>query len=533
MKSKLQVLAAAAVVATGLLATAPTAAHGAMPPTTVAPGAYSLTGVAAGKQLDIAGVSVAAGAGVVNSVARGSAAQSWWVGQVSPGVYRLSNVNSGLCLHDPGTVNAQLAQQPCVASTNQRWELIPQDGGYELRNIASGRFADTSSGTAVTARAQSGTNAQRWSLTVNGRARVTTWASALTAGGRSFTEQTVRMVVRPTTNGNAQRLTFSNRFGTTPLTIGAATVGTQSSGLATTAEPGAVKFAGAPSVTIAPGTEVSSDPVTLAVTPGQNLVVSAYVQGSVASSSFHSQAYTTGGIASGNQTAASNATAFSTTMTSFFFLKSIDVISTSTSGTMVTLGDSITDGFGSTRDAFNSWPAQLAQKLSASGVGLGIANAGISSNRVTVNSTPTSLARGMSAVERFDYDVATTPGVTAVYLFEGINDVGDGVSSQQLIAGYQAIIAKARAAGLQVYGGTMTPFNGTGSYTAARENVRTTTNAWILSSSDYDAVVDFSVAVAKPEDPTWLLPANDSGDHIHLSPAGYGVLAASVAQLLQ
>lgn len=511
---------------------APQSAVAAVPAATVAPGAYSFTSVATSKQLDVAGVSVSAGAGVTHTPARGSAAQSWWVAQLEPGTYRISNVNSGLCMQDAGSAGGQLTQQACSTVPTQRWHLDAVDGGYELRSQASGRLADATAAPAITSRADVNSTAQRWVIAPNKLTRVSAWGTALTAGGPAFSEKTIRMVLQPTIAGNAQRMTFSNRFGSTPLTIGAASVGYQGSGLATTAAPTAIRFGGATSVTIAPGAEIISDPVNVPVTAGQNLTVSAYVKGNIANSSYHTRAHATTGIAAGNQTAASAATSFTSLATSYYFLKSIDVISNKAPGTMVALGDSITDGFGSTQNGFDSWPAQLGQKLVADGRSLGIVNAGISSNRLTLDSTASSLGRGMSAISRFDYDVASVPGVTAVYLFEGINDVGDGVTSPQLIAGYQAIIDKARAAGLKVYGASMTPFNGVAAYTTARETVRTTTNAWILSHPGYDGVLDFSAAVANPADPTRILPAYDSGDRIHLSAAGYEVLASQVAGLL-
>ncbi|WP_298037301.1 GDSL-type esterase/lipase family protein [uncultured Microbacterium sp.] len=523
--------ALAAVMMMGAVALSTAAAAPAQETVQITPGAYSLSASPSHAQLDIAGISTSAGARAITSAERGSAAQSWWFAQVSPGVHRISNVNSGLCLQDAAATGGALTQQSCTGDDDQLWQVVADGTGFQVQNRASGRML-TASATGVVSATTTGDADQRWVIAPHRLARVAAWGTSLTAGGPAFSDQTVRMVVRPTVTGNAQRLTFSNRFGSAPLTIGAASVAPQAMGLSTTGTPAAVRFGGSTSVTIPVGAEVISDPVNVAISPDRNLIVSVYVQGDVPTSTFHSMAFTSNGIAAGDQASSSSEAPFTTTSTSFFFLKSIDVISATASGTTVTLGDSITDGFGSTRDGFTSWPAQLAQRLHADGAQRGIVNAGISSNRVTIDSTSATLARGMSAVERFDYDVASVPGVTTVVLFEGINDVGDGVSAPQLIAGYESLVQQARDAGLQVIGATMTPFNGVGSYTAERESVRTTANEWMLSSPLYDDVLDFSAAVADPADATRLLPANDSGDRIHLSSEGYRVLAEVMREAL-
>ncbi|MDD0859438.1 SGNH/GDSL hydrolase family protein [Arthrobacter alpinus] len=256
-------------------------------------------------------------------------------------------------------------------------------------------------------------------------------------------------------------------------------------------------------------------------------MVSLFVSGTIPVSTFHNLGLASNGIAAGNHATDTAGTSFTQAASQFYFLKGIDVISATAKGSMVALGDSITDGYGSTTNGFNDWPAQLADKINARDSSIAMVNAGISSNRLTIEAGGAK-NRGMAATTRFAYDVAAIPGVKSVFLFEGINDIPDGRSADALIAGYRNVIAQARAAGLKVYGATMTPTKGVSSFNAARELTRTTANSWIMTSGEFDGVADFSAAVADPADPQRILAAYDSGDHIHLSPAGYAELAKAV-----
>ncbi|MHA7270843.1 GDSL-type esterase/lipase family protein [Arthrobacter sp. HLT1-20] len=498
-------------------------------PTAVAPGAYSLTNVSTAKNLHVNGVSIAAGTKIVEDAPRGTAGQSWWVAQTAPGVYKLSSNNSGLCLQDAVAAGAALTQENCADIPGQRWRMAAGDDGYTLVNVGSGRAADVADAASldVVSNVAGAAATQRWVLAKNGITRVTAWGTALTDGGPALTDKTIRMVVRPNLAGNAQRITLSNRFGTAPLVVGSATVGYQGTGLTAGSAPSSFKFGGATTVTIPAGGEVVSDALNVPVKTDTNLLVSVFVSGTIPLSPYHNLGIVSNGIADGNHTADTANTSFTQGASQFFFLKGIDVISATAKGSMVALGDSITDGWGSSTNGFNNWPAQLSDKINARDSSIAMVNAGISSNRVTYEAGGAK-NRGMAATTRFAYDVAAVPGVTSVFLFEGINDIPDGANSDRLIEGYRNIIAQARAAGLKVYGATMTPTKGVASFTAARELVRTTTNNWIMTSGEFDAVVDFSAAVADPADPERILPVYDSGDKIHLSVAGYAALAKAV-----
>jgi len=196
-----------------------------------------------------------------------------------------------------------------------------------------------------------------------------------------------------------------------------------------------------------------------------------------------------------------------------------------TTAAIVVLGDSITDGRGSTTDQNERWPDFLAKRLQASPATskIGVLNMGIGGNNV--------LAQGLGppAIERFDHDVIQQSGVAWLIVLEGVNDIGSsgGTSvANALIEAYEGFITKARQANVRSYGVPILPI--AGSQFAGGESARQAVNDWIRLSAAYDAVIDLDAAVRDPSNPTQLLPAYDSGDHLHLSPAGYEKMADSI-----
>lgn len=355
------------------------------------------------------------------------------------------------------------------------------------------------------------------------------------------TGSTVREVVRLSTGGPRLRVVLSNRYGTAPLAIGAANVArTADVPGATSAIAGsrALTFAGHSTVTIAPGDEATSDPLDCSVAPLQRLTVSAWFPGPAPLTTFHWGAQQTGYIAAGNAIAAPTLADDATLLHGRAFLSAVQVEARGAARTVVAFGDSITDGNGATPDQDRRWPDRLAERLAPHGIA--VANAGISGARLLA------ARMGEQALARFDRDVLDQPGAGTVIVLMGINDIGwpgsafapddAPMTAARLIAGYRALIARAHARGVKIVGATLPPFRGAlhgtpfaGYYSAAKDAVRREVNAWIREGGAFDSVVDVDTVLRDPADPARLLPAYDSGDHLHPGDAGYRAMGDAMA----
>ncbi|MEU2347909.1 SGNH/GDSL hydrolase family protein [Modestobacter sp. NPDC049651] len=382
-----------------------------------------------------------------------------------------------------------------------------------------------------------GGGADRW---VNG------WQGSPTAGGTfdhatcpadtGLTDQTVRNIVPVSTTGGQVRVRISNAFGAAPLRVGAASVAVAGEGAATA--PGTLRpleFSGRPDVLVAAGGEALSDPVELSVQPLQRLAVSVHLPGPTGPATQHNNARETSYLGAADRTGDADAAAFTTPVSCWMFASGVDVLAPRrVTGTVVTLGDSITDGDQSTVDADQRYPDWLARRLAAlPGPTLSVSNAGIGGNEVLVNRVPELF--GVSAPARLPRDVLTQAGVRGVVLLEGINDIGAaGARAEDLVDGYRQIAAQVHAAGLPAFIGTLAPFGGSaaqygGDYGSAQgEAQRRAVNDWIRAQRVFDGVIDFDAALRDPADPTRLLPEYDSGDHLHPSDAGYRAMAEAV-----
>jgi lysophospholipase L1-like esterase len=368
---------------------------------------------------------------------------------------------------------------------------------------------------------------------------VTAWATSQQGlGTTTITNATVRMIARVTVGGESVRVRLDNTFGTDSLVIRAAYVGAVMRRAALT--PGSnlpVRFGGSPSVTIAPGGTVESDPVPMRVIARQDLAVSLYIPAADVRPSQHGQANVTSYLSesgSGNLAAAESAEAFTETTTSTFWLKAIDVRSESATGTVVGFGDSITDGTCTTLDAHDRWEDWLAARLylAAPDAHPAIVNEGIGGNTVSgeglrppPNSPP--------GIERLDRDVLSHTGVTHVVLFMGTNDIRRESSAEQLIAGMQEIAERVQARGMTVIGATIIPRHNraptatNSGWTPAKTRIRREVNDWIRGGGAFDGVIDFDAVVRDPADPDRIAPAFDC-DGIHPNPRGYFEMGGAV-----
>jgi lysophospholipase L1-like esterase len=348
-----------------------------------------------------------------------------------------------------------------------------------------------------------------------------------------FNNQTIRQIVRISAGGSTFRVRLSNEYGTQAVQIGDAHVALSAGGAAIQSGTDRVlTFSGSPSFTIPPGAAVLSDPVDLAAPNLASLAVSLYLPQATGPATWHFDGRQTAYIVTGDAAGAANMSAGVTTTFSRFFLTGIQAASVDPKSAVVTFGDSITDGTNSTIDANHRWPDFLAARLAASrDDDTGVVDEGIAGNRLLHD------VIGPNALARLDRDVLATPGVRFMTVLLGINDIGFGgifptqaVTAADIIAAHRQLIARAHSRGLRIYGCTLTPFNGVGApyYSAAGDVARQAVNAWIRTSGEYDAVIDFDAAVRDPADPSRILAAYDSGDHLHPNDAGYQAMANAI-----
>jgi lysophospholipase L1-like esterase len=345
--------------------------------------------------------------------------------------------------------------------------------------------------------------------------------------------QTVRMVARSTMAGSQLRVSLSNSFGYGPVRIDAAQVARAADKgtiLAGSAQP--LTFGGRNWVVLPPGARISSDPVAFDVRPQADLAVSLYVEGDSGPTTSHPIGLRGAWLAQGNQVAAEKLEG-ATLFRSYLWLDGIDVQAPARAAAIIAFGDSITDGFSTTPDADTPWPSILARRLGAlRAAPRSVINMGISGNRVLREGA------GSSGLARFDRDVLSRPAARWVLLLLGINDIGfsaipglpasEKATAEDIIAGYQMLISRARLHGLSIIGATLTPFEGVNTYTPAGEQMRQQLNQWIRSSGQFNGVIDFDLATRDPGHPTRLRAEFDSGDHIHPNDLGNRAMAEAV-----
>ena len=263
-------------------------------------------------------------------------------------------------------------------------------------------------------------NAQHW---------IGAWRAAPSGAGRSFENQTLRLVIAPHLEGRTLRVRLSNRFGSNALPISEVSIGVRGTGAglrAGTSKP--VTFHGQRGVTISKGARAISDPVALNIARSDDVAVTLYVRRPTGPATEHLVASETAMyLASGGHVDDASGAAFSTSMKTWYLLEGLDVRVPAGVGAIAAFGDSITDGYASTTaqrsgEHNTRYPDFLAQRLQGAKRRLAVANLGVSNNLVLADSRE----GGQSGLARLDHDILGTPGVTDVLLLEGINDIGRG-----------------------------------------------------------------------------------------------------------
>ncbi|MFI9822362.1 SGNH/GDSL hydrolase family protein [Streptomyces sp. NPDC052013] len=370
---------------------------------------------------------------------------------------------------------------------------------------------------------------------------VGSWATS-PVGGEPGTEmrglagRSLRNVVHTSVGGTSARVTLSNLYGQSPLTISHASIAVSAGADSAAALAGTMRqltFTGRPAVVIPAGGQVVSDAVRLSVPHDGDVLITTYSPTASGPVTHHPHARQVSYAAVGEHTRDTTGTPYTEQFTSWRYVTALDVLSNESDGTVVVLGDSLTDGITSTTGLNNRWPDILSDRLRTaveSGRDVprySVVNEGISGNRVLTDG----LGRppeNPSGLNRFGRDVLSRTNVKVVVIVLGVNDIlrdPNTADPDRIVAGLKALVDRAHARGLKVVGATLMPFGGHRGYTDAREAVRQEINAEIRAGRVFDAVADFDKGLRDPYDPRRLRADYDSGDHLHPSDKGYARMA--------
>lgn len=356
----------------------------------------------------------------------------------------------------------------------------------------------------------------------------------------ALNDATLRQIVRLTVGGQRLRVRISNAFGTTPLQVTATRIArplSPNGAAIDTTTDRAVTFSGKTRVTVPPGAEYLSDPVAWPAAALSDLAVTIHVDKAPAVQTSHPGSRATSYVTKGDKVSAADLPG-ALTVDHWFQLSGVEIVAGKATGAIAILGDSITDGYGVKPNTNLRWPDALMARLQASPKtrGLAVLNLGVGGGRVLLDGL------GPNAAARFDRDVLMQSGVRWAIILEGVNDLGTltrdaPVSDEEhaalvdrITTAYAQMVQKARARGVKMIGATIMPYGGSDYYhpDAANERDRQAINAWIRTPGNFDAVIDMDKTMHDPAKPDRLLPAYDSGDHLHPSMEGYRVMARSV-----
>jgi lysophospholipase L1-like esterase len=368
-----------------------------------------------------------------------------------------------------------------------------------------------------------------------------------------FQNTTIRQTVYLTQDASTIRLQFSNAFGSSDLPITAATVALPAGKGAAAAGSSAIRpdtvqhltFSGSRSFQVPNGALVVSDPLRFPVKAQTSLTVTVYLASGQAGFGItgHPGSRTSSWLSQGNLVAAADLNSSSASATNvqridkWFLVSAVQAWLPPSHVALAIVGDSITDGRGSTTNGNDRWPDRLVSRLQQSSHqsplrAISVLNMAAGGNRILADGL------GPNALGRIERDVLARPNVRYALVFEGVNDLGTAAADpatqeavgDRVIQAYDQMVARLHAAGIAVFGATITPMSGPGQVYGepAREAERQRVNRWIRASGRFDAVVDFDAVVRDPKNGTMLRDEYNSGDYLHLNPAGYKAMAEAV-----
>jgi lysophospholipase L1-like esterase len=387
--------------------------------------------------------------------------------------------------------------------------------------------------------AQASGVAQSWSVSWGASQQIPEPQNILPAA--DLEDATVRQIFHLSIGGPELRVHVSNAFGTDTLRFTSVHIARPVSPKSSAIDPltdRALSFAGKPDVAVPPGAEFISDSIPYPVEALSDLAVTFRLESSPARETGHPGSRATTYFVHGDAVAAPSLPKAGT-IDHWYQISAIDVKANPGAGSVVALGDSITDGHGATTNGNDRWTDVLAARLQQSPAtrDIGVLNAGIGGNHLLTDGL------GPNVLARFDRDVLVPAGVRWLIVFEGVNDLGGLTRTgevapaehkalvERMIAAYQQVIVRAHAHGVRVIGATITPYVGSDYYhpTPLNEQDRQSVNEWIRAAGHFDALIDFDAVVRDPKQTDRLLPTYDCGDHLHPSPAGYRAMGQSIS----
>ena len=345
---------------------------------------------------------------------------------------------------------------------------------------------------------------------------------------QQLNDTTLRQVVRVSVGGEMLRVRFSNAFADwcDNLIIDEAFIAVSTGKNAVmpeTTKP--LTFSGKSSVMIPYGTLIVSDPVAFDLKPGSDLAVTIYISKAPKKTSGHRSARgEVVFIQSGNAVTQKELPS-SVPNKCWYYLCGVEVLAPASGAAVVCLGDSITDGKGSTEGQNRRWPDYLARRLQANPetADIGVLNQGIGGNCLWDGGI------GQTVLQRLERDVLAQPAARWVIVLEGINDLGGKrTSAEEIITSFEQIIAQSHARGMLVYGSTILPCGKSFYFNPELEAKRQKINEWVRNNGAFDAVIDWDAVVRDPQDPSMLRQEADCGDHLHLSDEGYRMMVEAV-----